>query len=378
MNVFFECIAIFVARLFLRIMYFFPIKQNRLFFSSYNGQAYACNPKFIFESLYEELDKNYEFIWCINNNDQIPVNYIVKKVKYLSIKHFYYELTSKVIVNNVGIEPIFPKRKTQIFINTWHGGGAYKKGSPNARYKRNIRSRMTDYVISSCRVFSEEFSKETVFNIAREKFLPIGLPRNDIFFKCSNHEDIRNKIFDLYHIPADYFIILYAPTFRGYHHNKKIDDSHLIKDMESICDAVEKKFNKRAVLLYRCHMGTSFKLPQAIDVSSYPNMQDLLLTADVFITDYSSCMWDFSFTGRPGFLYTPDLTEYEATTKFHTPISKWPYKYALNMEELCSNISSYDEENARRKIAEHHKLLGSFENGTATKKVCEIIERHLS
>ena len=42
-------------------------------------------------------------------------------------------------------------------------------------------------------------------------------------------------------------------------------------------------------------------------MTDYPDMQELLAAADMLITDYSSCIWDYSFLYRPCFLYTPDL-----------------------------------------------------------------------
>ena len=39
-------------------------------------------------------------------------------------------------------------------------------------------------------------------------------------------------------------------------------------------------------------------------------MADLLLIADVLITDYSSAMFDFAVTGRPMLFFTYDLERY--------------------------------------------------------------------
>jgi CDP-glycerol glycerophosphotransferase len=39
-------------------------------------------------------------------------------------------------------------------------------------------------------------------------------------------------------------------------------------------------------------------------------MADLLLVADVLVTDYSSVMFDYAGTGRPILFFTPDLAHY--------------------------------------------------------------------
>jgi CDP-glycerol glycerophosphotransferase len=43
------------------------------------------------------------------------------------------------------------------------------------------------------------------------------------------------------------------------------------------------------------------------DVSEYPDVTELMLIADVLISDYSSVVADFASTGRPILLLAPDL-----------------------------------------------------------------------
>jgi CDP-glycerol glycerophosphotransferase len=49
---------------------------------------------------------------------------------------------------------------------------------------------------------------------------------------------------------------------------------------------------------------------RVIDVTMYPDIADLLLIADVLVTDYSSAMFDFAVTGRPMLFFTYDLERY--------------------------------------------------------------------
>ena len=54
-------------------------------------------------------------------------------------------------------------------------------------------------------------------------------------------------------------------------------------------------------LLVRAHpMQAMPAVPDiARDVTTYPDIADLLLVTDVLVTDYSSVMFDFAVTGRP-------------------------------------------------------------------------------
>lgn len=108
------------------------------------------------------------------------------------------------------------------------------------------------------------------------------------------------------------------------------------------------------------------------DVSDYPEMQDLLCTADMLITDYSSSVWDYSFTYRPCFLFTPDLEEYKKKTDFYTPIEEWGFPICKTNEELRKQIEAFDENKFKQAMIRHHENLGSYEKGTATEEVAKL------
>jgi CDP-glycerol glycerophosphotransferase len=301
-------------------------------------------------------------------------------VPYMSLKCIFYLLTSKIIISNQGFSAWIPFRKNQVLIDTWHGGGAYKKVGirdsekgkrPYLQFIVKKIGKRTDFILSSCKKFTDVTSKALLIDPA--KFLPYGMPRNDMFFSSSVNKDlIRNKA----GIDTATSIILYAPTYREEpnHNNYKLSDAGM--DFSAVVNAAETRFNKKFVLLYRTHHAMrnmdinndSFK-----NVTSYPDMQDLLYIADILITDYSSSMWDFSFSFKPGFLFTPDIEEYIGERGFYTPISAWPFPYAATNEQLCKNILNFNEEENIKKIKQHHEALGSYENGNATKKVSQLI-----
>lgn len=379
-------------RIILRLGYVFPVKKKRILFSSYEGLQYTCNPKYLFQGLFELLDKKYEYVWVLNDHNLLPEKYrgIVKTVKYLSYKHIYYLLTSEFIISNLGIEPIIPKRKSQVFINTWHGGGAYKRVSADMnmftksekyyiRKMRDIRRNDTTFFLSSSERFTEVSSQD--FFVNKNNFVSSGLPRNDRFFNTLPEErlEARRYFCELYKIPVDNLLVLYAPTFRGSHRRQEHIDNQ-------VCDAkvsltLEKRFKKNVTFLFRSHIskGSSFtenanSEVNMIDMTKYPDMQDLLDYADVLITDYSSSIWDYCITHKPGFLFVPDLEKYQSGRGFYTPISRWPYPYAETVEELCEKIKSYSTNDNESCIKAHQVELGTFERGRALYYVVDLIK----
>lgn len=108
---------------------------------------------------------------------------------------------------------------------------------------------------------------------------------------------------------------------------------------------------------------------EVIDVCDYPDMQELLCAADILITDYSSCVWDYAFLERPCFLFVPDKEEYTANTGFYVSVDEWPFEQAETMEEMVKQIEKYDNRIAGQRVKKHLDCLGSYEHGIC----CELL-----
>ena len=94
-------------------------------------------------------------------------------------------------------------------------------------------------------------------------------------------------------------------------------------DEKCFLDALEKRFHKKFVLFLRSHPHTGKDIflsntgrEGIFDVSDYADMQELLCASDILLTDYSSSMWDFSFTGRPCFIFAEDIESYKKERNF--------------------------------------------------------------
>jgi CDP-glycerol glycerophosphotransferase len=284
-------------------------------------------------------------------------------------------LTSKVIISNNPFPSYIPLRKQQVFINTWHGGGAYKTVGNISKEATNvydkilkITSGQTSIYISSCKKFTEVTSLETKIPVS--KFLECGLPRNDIFF--TNHKKIRDVVCKKYAVLLNQSILLYAPTYRGNPHNATFENK---LNLKNCINALNSRFDTDTVVFFRSHHALNIHINSynIIDVTAYPDMQELLCACDFLITDYSSCMWDFSLTTKPGFLYVPDLEYYHRERSFYTPIKSWPYPFASTNDELVNIIKNYDAKRAKQKIEAHLNSLGSFEHGNASDIIADLI-----
>lgn len=111
-----------------------------------------------------------------------------------------------------------------------------------------------------------------------------------------------------------------------------------------------------------------------IDLSEYPDMQEIMLIADAAITDYSSWIYDYILSGKPGFIYATDIGSYDQERGFYYPLSSTPFPIAKNNDELENNILSFDETRYRAEAEAFLKDKGCFEHGDASRRTADLIE----
>jgi CDP-glycerol glycerophosphotransferase len=368
----------------LHMMKDLKIVPNRIVFAAFQGN-YACNCKYIAEKIIERgLD--YEMIFIVDRKVyenkklyQIPpqIRLVVRNTQ----ESFYALGTAKFWFDNALICPWkkIPKKPEQIYINTWHGSLGIKKLSGDDNWQKIARDcdQMIDYFLTDS-VFDEHVFTESFW--PNVKHLKVGHPRNDIFFDEKKMEKLRNKVYKFYHIPKNAKTVLYAPTFR----DNKADASAINVDFIGLKEALEKRFGGEWVVLSRLHFHNAknkktkdlFSGAKVIDASEYLDMQELMAAVDVGITDYSSWIFDYLFTGRPAFIYAADIEKYVNDRGFYYPLTETPFAIADSNETLEENIKAFDEADFAQKVEEFLKGKGCYEDGKACDRVVDFIEEH--
>jgi teichoic acid ribitol-phosphate primase len=140
----------------------------------------------------------------------------------------------------------------------------------------------------------------------------LGIPRTDLFFDAPRMEAAAGAIRSRYAIPEARKVILYAPTFRGRRGTSARSPHEL--DMVRLAQALAEDH----VLLHRRHpyAASEPRIRDArgfvIDVSDWPELNELMLVSDLLLTDYSSAIYEFALLERPIVFFAPDETAYEA------------------------------------------------------------------
>jgi CDP-glycerol glycerophosphotransferase (TagB/SpsB family) len=130
------------------------------------------------------------------------------------------------------------------------------------------------------------------------------------------------------------------------------------------------------VLLVRGHSrtlryGQDLAGVRLVDVTSYPNMTDLLLLADVLVTDYSSVMFDFAGTGKPIVFFTPDLAHYSTDLRgfYFDLLAEAPGEVVHERDGLRDAILATREQAAGERASAWRERFTPHDDGLAGERV---------
>lgn len=369
-------VCYFGARIIYSINLLFPIRNNRVVFSSFNGRGYGGNPKCLAEALRKE--KKYELIWMLRPGVRDDTPEDIKAVNIMSLTGFYYMATAKVWVSDNRQPYYVIKRKRQHYLHTWHGCLGVKHIEKDidmpSFYRRQSKhdSKMIDLMVVNSKKSKEIFDR--CFWYSGEYYYG-GAPRNDIFFS-SHQESVIKKVREFYRIEEDERIFVYVPSYRT------IDDlSPYRMDYDLVLSGLQKKFGGKWRIIVRLHPALSDKkldIPSyVIDATKYPDVQEILLAASICVTDYSSCIFDFMLKEEPGFIYATDYEEMRREKGMYIDPRNTPFPYADSSKRLYENIVNFDEKKYRERLRSYFIEIGLSEKGTATADLTSIIEKWL-
>ena len=351
-----------------------PVKRGRVLLMSYYGKHINCNPKAIYDYMRQNLS-GYEYAW-VGDRAEVPDGCV--SVKYCSVRFYYYLRTSEILIFNTRPNIDIKKRRGQYYIQTWHSSLGFKMIEADAadtlsqnyiKYAKRD-SRYIDILLSGCRFRTECFRRNFWYD---GRIAEWGIPRNDVLFS-EQKQEISTRVRRELGIPEKNRVMLYAPTFRERGNTEYLR----AMDVEAVRTALAERFGGEWSILYRTHPNVrDYALPHgAVNATDYAEMQHLLIAADVFVTDYSSAMFDFSLLGRPVLLLCPDNEEYTKTQrKTYFSTDELPFPLAEGGEELCRIITELDTEAYAEALRAFNLRIGSFECGTASRSVAENIEK---
>ena len=110
-----------------------------------------------------------------------------------------------------------------------------------------------------------------------------------------------------------------------------------------------------------------------INVTFYPDMQELLLVADVLITDYSSALFDFALMKKPVIIYATDIEDYSRTRGINEIFYDLSFPVFTDQEKLLDGFQcllNYDPMIYKR----FFDMYGPFDDGEGSMTVGDRIQ----
>lgn len=151
-----------------------------------------------------------------------------------------------------------------------------------------------------------------MFGIEEEALLATGMPRLDHFLDEKVEKEYREEMADKFPWSAKGRVIVFAPTFRGtgqrtaYYPYDEIDMDRLYR----MCVETDTYFVFEMHHFIRKRPDISAEYADRIFDLSDESLTKLFFIADVLVTDYSSCFYDYLLLKKPVVFFVPDKTAY--------------------------------------------------------------------
>ncbi len=347
---------------------------HRIIFQSMIGKSFGDSPRVLFDRIRNDKRfDGYKFVWAFDDPEKFHVKG-AEKVKLNSLSYYIETLRAGIWITNVNIERgLRYKPKSTVYLNTWHGVPVKIIGNSQKTRSYFFYS-VVDFMCCSC-VFERNIFIR-YFMVRKEATVKCGMPRNDELY----HIDA--KLIDKYrkelNIPTDKKVILYAPTWRDSSDGGK---SYQISPPIDI-DYWQRLLGDEYVMLFRMHhlttemMGITFN-DFVRDLSDYPEINKLMIVADILISDYSATIFDYSILERPIISFAYDYEEYSQNRGFYENLCDVVCGNVFKtQEDVISHIKNMDNKKEIKKAAAiKNRYIDT--DGQATEACIDFLVKHI-
>ena len=415
------------------LVFLFPVDHKRAMFSNYWGNKFSLSdgPAAIAAEL-SKTDPTYKLVVVSSPHRYEEIKWAageildprakVVVVKNHSFAYFYQLWRSKYLFNDVNfsigfnVDRFVAKRPGQVEVQTTHGTPLKKMGvdsdsaiSAEEMPKFLAKSQRYDYLVSPSPLVARTFAASHAVNV---EILKTGLPQNDVLFetpKPSEIADIKAK----YGLDPAKKLIVYAPTYRygrGYAFRYALDFEKLHEQLGDDYQVAIKIHPFAHTNVDRIHfrhltdwaVGASpsrqpfiklfgsvheerpylpvYEIPPdpPVEVTKsnvHADINELMLAADVLITDYSSIIFNYPHLNKPLILFVPDAEMYERDRGMYFDLKQnSPGPFVQDMETLITALEHSADEQTW--LSQYGERIGAFkhsfnewETGDASAKV---------
>ena len=355
-----------------------PTDPRVVYLQSYTGQVATDSPLAIHHAL-RRLRPDLDLRWGVaDRSTVVPAGGSPVLIR----SREWYDLLAGAgwVVTNIDMERWFVKRPDQRLLQSFHGypsklmgiSAWEAKNFTRRRIERQLRrtSGTWDLLLTPNPAMSEHYRREYEYD---GKILAEGYPRDDALL-APDADEVRSRTRSRLGIPDGARVVLYAPTWRddlatNFRAAAAVDQLDVERAARELGEGYV--FLLRGHRFHRPRSGSTLGA-RLRDVTEYPEVNDLILSSDAAVLDYSSLRFDFALTGRPIVFLVPDLDRYEGRVRgfLFDFRSSAPGPLVASTDEVVSALRDLDQirDKHHEEIAEFNARFNDRQDGAAAER----------
>lgn len=296
----------------------FDMEKNAVLFQCYRGEIASDNQLAIHDELTRRNSEVVTYWGVADGNVPLPTGAVPL---IIGSEEWYRKLGSvRYLCNNIDFDHFFRRRPYQSFLQTFHGH-AFKAMGKSFWKSKGLTHQQIRYEYTrrqSAWTTALMPNEESISYYVDEydyvgEYLVAGFPRTDAIFN-TEPEVARSRITGFSRVEGETSKwVLYAPTWReaaatGAWSAKMFDQL----DLDSLAESLGEGWT----IMVRGHGYNSregqrvSRSASIVDVTDYPEVNDLIQACDAAVLDYSSLRFDWAITRKPMVFFVPDIEEY--------------------------------------------------------------------
>lgn len=312
---------------------FKPVNKNKIILADAHHEKCPLYMRQVRDALFH---LGYDIEECFFDLRKISAFSGMKKM--LGFMKLYAVSGCVIICNNFLPVSACKKRKETRVIQLWHGCGAFKKFGYDAfddipkGYRGNVYKNYDLVTVSGeyCVPFFE-----SAMRLGKEIVKPLGCCITDRLFDREYLGLCREKFKHIHPEAEGKRVVLWAPTFRG-----NAGDANVVG--EQYIDKLADMYKNELYVIKSVHPmsegGTQRSWEDTLrpkggrrspakpedTLRPYMSSSELLVCADVLITDYSSIFFEYLLLDRPIVFFAPDYEDYARDRGFYLDFDSLP------------------------------------------------------
>lgn len=323
-----------------------PRNPHKIVIGGWRGELYCDNSKYLLQYILAHTDYRVVWVGLPKVRGKLPTHWRLSFAEKGSWRATYHLLTAKfwyccqMADRDFTAWPLMTDAWGMKVIDSWHGimiKGTGRLSPCNRDYKESCEARTfwnwyhdvlwrrkKEWLTVPSARQGELLSQAEPESFCPERCLLFGTPRND--FLINSREDrqliagLKAKYGKLFGFDPNLKIVMYMPTWR-----KRANGVFSFYSLPKSASETWREMltSEHAVLLEKHHYMTyrNQPLPASAgcslvvmpDKESEVDAQELLLIADVLISDYSGAFVDYGLLKRPAIHFAYDFEDYRST-----------------------------------------------------------------